>query len=167
MKKIISRFFIFTLLIFVLIYFVYYNCVNTNVNKYSLLRSISNSNYCNPINETYMPFKIKINGTQYPLHVSSHLNKKINFDCLNKAEKYKLILFWTEFWAWKEFGIGKDEIFIKHKCPVTKCEITNDKSRVNESDYVVVGDGGVIATPPSFRPKDQRFSFLYYIIKLF
>jgi len=161
LKNFLNRFSIFILLLFVFIFFLY-NIVYTSNIKYSLLQLITNRNYCNPINETYVPFKIKINGIEYPKHVSPHLNKSISFECLNKVEKHKVILFWNEFWAWKEFGIGKDEIFLKHKCPVTRCEITNDKSRLNQSDFVVVGDGGAMQNPPSYRPKNQRWIFLVY-----
>ena len=154
MKKFFIQFIFFTLIIIAYIY------VNTDNTKYSLRKLVSNHNSCNPINETYVPFKIKINGTQYPMHISPYLNKSINFKCLNKAKKQKVILFWNKFWAWNEFGVGKDEIFIKNKCPVTNCEITTDKLRVNESDFVVV-DGGNMESPPSFRPKNQRFSFTF------
>jgi hypothetical protein len=51
---------------------------------------------CNPINETYVQFTVRINDTVYPMHVSPHLNKSINFECLNRAEKHKIILFWNK-----------------------------------------------------------------------
>jgi glycoprotein 3-alpha-L-fucosyltransferase len=160
-KKTQFWYFTFLLIIFSLIY-IFCIYVYTNNIKNSDRLIFNNHNQCNPINETYVQFTLTINDTVYPMHVSPHLNKSINFECLNRAEKHKIILFWNKFWAWKEFGVGKEEIFLKHKCPVTKCEITTDKSRVNQSDFVVVGDGEAMENPPSFRPKNQRWIFLLY-----
>ncbi len=159
------RFFYFILLIFIFINFVQIQHVYKNKIK-SPPHSITDRT-CNPLNEGYVPFEIKINNTSYPKHVNLHLNRSINFDCLNKAENHKLILLWSESWAsWKDFGVGKDEVFIKHKCPVTKCEITTDKTRIYQSDFVIVGDGSPyglhIKKPPLFRPKYQRWIFLLY-----
>ena len=118
---------------------------------------------CNPINESYQQFQVEINGITYPKHVSLHLNKSIDFKCLNKrAKKRKLILFWNNNWACDEFGVGKDEIFKKHKCPVHKCETTTDKSRINESDYVITDMGASIDTLPQFRPSKQRWIFMMH-----
>ena len=157
--------FIFIVVLFVFLYNV--NVEHVYKNQIKHLKIQQNNRTCNPINKAYVPYQIKINNSSYPKHVSLHLNKSINFDCLNKAQKHKVILIWSEAYAaWKAFGFGKDEIFIKQKCPVTKCEITTNKSRVNESDYVIVGDGSPdglhVTDPPSFRPNNQRWILLLY-----
>jgi hypothetical protein len=166
-KKIYIKYFLFIVFLIAIIHFFYIRPIYKDKIDFHTPLHLVNNRDCNPIDEEYVPFKIKINGTTYPRHVSLHLNKSINFKCLNKAEKLKSILIWSDFWAsWRDFGVGKDEIFMKHKCPVTKCEITTDKSRINESDFVIVGDGmpdGLhIQNPPLFRPSNQRWIFLLY-----
>ena len=176
-KKICAYFFCIVLLLLIpwfflpkknyKIYKIKWNSNSDSTSFYLRTQSyLENDRSCNPIKKEYVPFKIKINEATYPMHVSLHSNKSINFDCLNKADKHKTILIWSEAYAaWKAFGFGKDEIFIKHNCPVTKCEITANKSRVNESDFVIVGDGSPglhITNPPSFRPKNQRWIFFLY-----
>jgi alpha-1,3-fucosyltransferase len=151
------------ILYFILLYFFYCKILMSRT-EYS---TIANNQTCLPIKKSYQPFKIKINNIFYPLHVSLHVNNSIDFECLNQAKKHKIILFWNKFWASDFFSNGKDEIFAKNKCPVTKCEITTDRSRVNESDFVVVGGGGGELTDlplnvPSFRPENQRWIFFLY-----
>ena len=75
-----------------------------------------------------------------------------------------MILLWNKFWdKWDyEFGLGKEEICIKHKCPVAKCEITNDRSRYNQSHLVITHMIDAMDTPPSYRPPLQRWVFFLY-----
>ena len=68
-------------------------------------------------------------------------------------------MLWTEFWAKDDPGIGKEEVFIKLRCPVTKCEITTNRSRINESDYVVTDFAFGVDERPKFWPANQRWIF--------
>ena len=94
-KKIQFWYFTFLLIIFSLIY-IFCIYVYTDNIKNSDRLIFNNHNQCNPINETYVQFTVRINDTVYPMHVSPHLNKSINFECLNRAEKHKIILFWNK-----------------------------------------------------------------------
>jgi len=112
-------------LFYLFLFFMFFKCNDKFLKKktkYSILIEKSNNQTCFPLKKSYKTFKIKISNTFYPLHVSLHANKSIDFECLNKAEKHKIILFWNKFWASDFFSNGKDEIFAKNNCPVTKCE---------------------------------------------
>lgn len=50
-----------------------------------------------------------------------------------------MILAWNKFYGMDNFGygLGKVKPFANNHCPVTNCELTMDKKRLNEADYVV------------------------------
>ncbi len=98
------------------------------------------SAYCEPILSEVKPFQVEIDGQYYPKSVQLYLNETINFDCLNKSKTIKKILLWNTFFGDRSFTytLGTYEPFKKHNCPVTSCELLNNKTRLNESDYVLV-----------------------------
>ena len=53
-------------------------------------------------------------------------------------DRPKLILFWTTFYGHVdfEFGLGRRP-FEEHRCSVTNCETTADRSRLGQADVVV------------------------------
>ena len=108
-----------------------------------------------------------IDGVVYPKSVPLYQNKSINFDCLNlhsRDKKSKTILFWNTFFH-SNHTEGKIEPFRKMNCPVVNCEITMNRSLLNESDYVVVHmmpNHDPIDPIPSFRPLNQRWIFFLY-----
>lgn len=114
---------------------------------------------CEPFNKEYKHYQVEINGAKYPNSIPMFLNKTINFDCLNKNIQIKTILLWNDF-----FRIKVDQLnpFVNKKCPVTNCELTNDKSKLNQSDYVVVHMRNNISPIPTTRPKNQRWIFMIY-----
>jgi hypothetical protein len=121
---------------------------------------------CNPILTSSKQFYVNFNGEYYPKQVPLYLNQSINFDCLNKSENVKKILLWNSFFGDSSYSysFGSRIPFIKNDCPVSSCEITNDKSKLNQSDYVVVHmrDGfDQIPTHPT-RTLEQRWIFLLY-----
>lgn len=95
---------------------------------------------CVPINPDAKQFYALINNVKYPKIIPSFFNSSINFDCLNENSNTKIILLWNslEFWENYKYGLGRIHPFITSKCPAVNCEITNDKSRLNESDLVLV-----------------------------
>jgi hypothetical protein len=109
-------------------------------------------------------YKIKLDGKMYPKYVANYFNRSINFECLNKNPKKKVILFWNPFFGNQDygFGLGEREPFEKNNCPVTNCETTNDKSRIGEADLVIVHMRDHVPTPPNNRPQNQRWVFLLY-----
>ena len=117
------------------------------VTKLKLIESLTE---CSPFNLSAKQFTVTIDGVTYPKIVPLRDNASINFDCINKAPKPKIILLWTPFYDRDTFyyGLGKYEPFKQHKCPAYNCEITKDKSRLNESDIVVVSFQNRIDTIP-------------------
>lgn len=122
-----------------------------------------NNNYekCNIYNEEKQ-YTAKINDVIYPRFLLRSQNYTYNFDCLNKSSSTKVILGWNKFYGtdYLGYGAGKVEPFLKHNCPVTNCEITDDKSRLNEADYVVVHFSDRYDTIPKKRNENTRWVWM-------
>jgi alpha-1,3-fucosyltransferase len=151
--------FILSSIICILIY-----CI-TNFNELIKNKQLNLNKECNPINYN-KPYKIMIDGEIYPKRDLLTLNKSINFECLNKNKILKKILLWNKFVGDDTFLVGLTgpiKPFKKHSCPVTNCELINDRNRVNESDYVIVHIGELpIEKIPIFRPKNQQWIFFLH-----
>lgn len=154
--------FLFTLTISLIFFLWKYKKKNEN-NLYEPLIP------CYPIFNNSLQYYAKINGQVYPKSLPLILNKSINFSCLNsysRDKSTKTILFWNNFFnlGYSRYGNGKIEPFKKMGCPVVNCEITNNKSLLNSSDFVIVHMYNPLnITPiPSFRPPFQRWIFLVY-----
>ena len=96
-----------------------------------------------------------------------HQNTSVNFECLNKNSKIKRILFWTTWFGDDTFGamIGVRKPFENINCPVTNCELLNNKTRIDESDYVLAHMWDIWKNKekiPILRPKFQRWIFTTY-----
>lgn len=110
-------------------------------------------------------YRVRIDKVEYPQNIPSYLDHRIPFECLrNTSRTRKLILFWNKFYGDPSFyyGVGKQKPFIDNQCPVVDCETTNDKSRINDADLVVVSmtDSVQQIPPVSSRPANQRWIFL-------
>jgi len=140
------------------------------INKYDRINSSplfydSNVSKCitifKQINEPLIRFTI--DNQTYPKSFHLAKNKSINFDCLNRNNKIKKILLWNSFFGQDDyyFGLGKSEPFIRHNCPVINCEITNDRRKLNESDYVITHMRDKLTDLPlhSIRPIKQQWIF--------
>jgi hypothetical protein len=126
--------------------------------------SKSNSQNCTPFLIDYKQYSVNINGQIYPKSMTNYKNKSINFECLNQNVKSKTILFWNPFFGdFKySFGLGDKTPFVKNKCPVTNCELTNNRDKLNDSDLVIVHMRDRIDQPPASRPLNQRWIFMLY-----
>ena len=104
---------------------------------------------------------VNLESVRYPQYVPLHFNKSINFTCLNERKSLKTILFWNKFYGHDSFyyGIGKRDPFVKNFCPVTNCEITNDKTRLAEADLVLVSVLDQTSPIPKSRPPNQKWVF--------
>ena len=124
---------------------------------------------CIPILQNSKQYSVLIDGVQYPTQVPLHKNVSINFKCLDKSSTKKIILFYNTWFGNEAFsiGIGYRHPFSSSGCPVTSCETTNDKRRLNESDFVVTHMRDSIPQLPNYRSKNQRWIFLLYVIRLF
>ena len=116
---------------------------------------------CEPIVKSIKQYSVLIDGIRYPTQTPLHKNFSINFQCLDKNPNKKTILFYNTWFGNEEFsiGIGYRTPFIRSGCPVTSCEATNDKKRLNESDFVVTHMADSIPGLPVFRPTNQRWIF--------
>ena len=152
---------IITILYVFVIYFKKFNITEKIIN---IIRKSENDIACNPFNNISNLFQISIDNEIYPKFTPLFNNSKYNFSCLNKNKSKKLILYWNKWFGDPNFnyGIGKSEPFIKNKCPVTNCEITNDHSRVTESDIILFHMRDNIPELPSFRTSNQRWIFYLF-----
>ena len=132
--------------------------------------TVASSNIgCNPILANIKQYTVLIDGVQYPTQVPLHKNVSIDFKRLDASSTKKLILFYNTWFDDKgyEIGLGYRTPFNKSGCPVTSCETTDDKRRLNESDFVITHMRDSLPVHlPSFRPKNQRWIFLLYVIDI-
>jgi len=129
-----------------------------------LYKSVNESNcsvFTNILNEKY-----KIDNEWYPNFLPSIYNKSLDLKCLNStSQKIKTILLWNKFNGIPlvpiDYGIKKP--FEKIKCPVTNCELTNNRSRFNYSLFVLFHlRNNIDYFPVGSRPKDQRWIHVIY-----
>ena len=129
-----------------------------NFNKF-------NSNLrCSPYNRYSQQSKVSIDGEIYPKFTPLYNNPGINYTCLNNNKSSKVILFWNEWFGDSTFnyGLGVETPFIRNYCPVTNCEITNNRSRLNDSHLIVFHMRDTINELPKYRTPNQRWIFYLY-----
>lgn len=176
-RKIFKIYYIFTLvsiLYFLISYRLYiqeyYLTVTTDYDEepYDNIFQ-SDDNYmpsnCSPFNFHSNQFLVKLDNNEiYPKYIPLFQNKTINFECLNRNSKKKLILFWNKWFndPSYEYGIGFSKPFEANNCPVTNCEITTDKKRLQESNIIVFHMRESLYKLPKYRRPDQRWIFLLY-----
>jgi hypothetical protein len=158
MKKIFTKIILLTVIIII---------IQEIQDRYESIRSTnqaieSSCNvFTNEINEKY-----KIDEKLYPYFLPSIYNKSIDLKCLNlKSQNIKTILLWNNFkglpFVSIDYGIKKP--FEQIKCPVTNCELTNNRSRFNESSFVLFHLRNKIDYfPKESRPKNQRWIHIAY-----
>ena len=151
--------------------------LNLNVSKKAKITSAeykesvadTDPSTCSALKKNYRDqYTVKIDGVEYPQYIPIHFDRSINFECLNRGSKAnnnsnKLILFWNKFYGDESFyyRLGKKTPFVYNNCPVMNCETTNDKSRLNEADLVVVSmTDGIPSVNRNPRPEKQRWVFL-------
>lgn len=173
----IQVFYFLSIAVFVLIILMSLNYITMNsMNDYKFKSSDqqnlkiskfkNNKPTCNPINHNYIHKRFKIDNEIFPKSYPLYLNSSINFKCINSSSKNKIktILLWNGFFERPSYGFdfGRVEPFKKNLCPVTNCELTNDRSRINQSDFVIVHMRNKIDPPPNYRPHFQRWVFALY-----
>ena len=146
------------------------NDSKTTTTNQLLETTTLNNLRCSPLSTTSLQDYFIIDGVKYPHSVSLFENASINFTCLDESKKKPVILFYTPWfgnWDW-HLGHGYRTFLKKLGCPVTSCETTSNKSRLNESDLVLthMGNGhdmDKIGDFPKFRSKNQRWVFMNYV----
>ncbi len=102
--------------------------------------------------------QVTIDGQTYPKSTLNTHNNLIDLDCLRQhSTANKHVVIWNNF-----FGIE----FNKAACPLTNCDFTRDRSRIEEADLVLVSMLDVIDKLPGLphykRPPYQRWVFAVY-----
>jgi hypothetical protein len=119
---------------------------------------------CNPILKGANNFKVTINKEKYPKREPLYENASLNLTCLNSSKTIKTILMWTKMsgkpFDYIKFGSGWP--FNHYKCPVTNCEITSDRGKLNQSDLVVFHIRNKIDFIPERTHLAQRFVYIVY-----
>lgn len=117
----IKYFFKFTFVSFlVVILSVSYLNTRLPIHANDLFHSISFSfknNDCNPYIVNATKFSIKIDGQIYPKSIPLSRSESIDYECLNKNKKVKLILLWNTFFSSEDFyfGLGKKDPFVRQE----------------------------------------------------
>lgn len=120
---------------------------------------------CSPFRTNDENKKFSFNGSVYPKTLPFSKNESINFDCIRQlSNQTKKILLWNTYMGDEGFmyGLGLRDPLIKHRCPIDNCEITNDKSKLNESEFVLVHLRDRIDKIPKTRYKNQRWIAVIY-----
>ena len=121
---------------------------------------------CDPIKKNNTQYSVNIDNAKYPKFVPLHQNTSINFDCLNNSSKTKIILMWIDWWGGRDYLSVKngENQFKVRNCPVTNCKVIDDKTKVNDTDLVVVHglDFDLESPRPKKRPSNQRWVIAYY-----
>ena len=154
MKRLLFRLVTFIAAINIIIIILYNITTSEKSGRFSWRYS------CEPINNTNVAhYRVTLDGQEYPKSTPLYLNKSLNFDCLNEetSTSKSLILFWTS-------GMGFEAQSLSPDCPVTNCELSVDKTRLYESDFVVAHILDKIQDLPLNyeRPFMQRWIFLLF-----
>ena len=96
------------------------------------------------------PFSVHIDGQRYPKVVPLYENRSIDFKCLRwlssanrsddaRTRKRKTILLWTSFagLVYPTSGFGWRTPFERMNCPISECELTDDRAKLNHSTLVL------------------------------
>ena len=114
---------------------------------------------CNPFLSHSTQYSVIIDGVRYPNRIPLYEQSSINFTCLNSSETTKRILMWNKFNGEPnikyEFGVRRP--FELLNCPVTNCELTNNRSELTRSDLVLFHLRNQIDTMPKQANEQQRF----------
>jgi alpha-1,3-fucosyltransferase len=159
--------------IYLYIYYIYkdisgileYLNVEWNMLKLSATElSTGEATTCHIFNYSHRPFRVSLGGRVYPQFRPLYHNKKINFECLNASKSIKRILLWTKFKGlpFVKYELGERQPLMALGCPVTNCEITENKSKYNESDLVLFHLRNRIDYMPNYRPASQRWVHVIY-----
>jgi hypothetical protein len=119
---------------------------------------------CDPILENASNFKVAVNNETYPKRVPLYENVSLNLTCLNSSKTTKTILMWTKMFGppFAPTKFGENLPFTDNMCPLTNCEITTNREKLNQSDLVVFHVRNQIDYIPERAHATQRFVFMVY-----
>lgn len=155
----------FTLFLFltwtsILMIVFYYIIIDESQNKY---KSLDKSN-C--LIKNQKQFYVNISGVKYPKFVPLYENRSLDFKCLNSSNTKKTILLWTKFKGLPlpliDYKTGYVKPFESFNCPVTNCELTYDRNKLNQSDLVLFHLRNRIDYFPTRTRPNQRFVHIIF-----
>jgi len=111
--------------------------------------------------------QIRLDDVEYPQVIPLFENRSIDFDCLKTLSNQtqpKTILMWNKLKGPPlisyEFGLRSP--FVNLNCPIVNCELTNNRSKLNESQLVLFHLRNEIDHFPIRANLDQRFVHVIY-----
>jgi hypothetical protein len=122
------------------------------------------NNKCSPFLNDTKQFSVIIDNVTYPQLIPLYEKKTINFDCLNSFQTPKTILMWNKFKGQPhiDYKYGIRRPFELLNCPVTNCELTNDRSKFKKSNLVLFHLRNQIDFIPKRIHSDQRFVHIIF-----
>ncbi len=137
------------------------------VQAYPFRPTLNSTSQCSYLNApTSVNFQATINNVTYPTRIPLYLDKRLNFTCLNSPSytNPKTILLWNKFLGAPlfDYGSGHRQPFIDHKCPVTNCLITSDRSKITNADLVLFHMRSRINEFPPVRFSWQRWVYVVF-----
>ena len=81
--------------------------------------------------------------------------------CTRQANRSKLILFWTKIFS-DPINVHEYNLYLSQRCRTDRCQVTNDRPRLCQSDAVIFhARGGIrMNDMPRERSTDQRYVLL-------
>ena len=154
--KFSNRNFLFSILfIFVCVSIVFYSFYTSN-SGIIISKLIESNKKCSALfpTKTNSQYSVQIDNISYPRSVPIHMNKSLDFTCLNKSGMHT-ILFWNKPKWW-----NTDHDF--RSCPLSNCNLIFDKTKLNQSDLVLFHLHDRELVIPKRNSEDQRWILALY-----
>ena len=164
-EKILNlKFFYIFIIIFIIISIKTSKNIQYKIYFDAFLKDSSDELKCDIYLNTSTQFSVIIDGIKYPNRLPLYENKTINFKCLNTSKNIKTILMWNKFNGLPhinyKYGIRKPFELIN--CPVTSCELTNNRNKLDKSDLVLFHLRNNIDYFPNRTSASQKFVHVIY-----
>ena len=168
-KTITAFLFISTIILCIIIkpkkyfYSTFYNEIDSN-EILEFGENYSATNKCSPFYNDTENFSIFIDKVKYPKRIPLYENATINFECLNSFDTPRTILMWNKFKGKPniDYVYGIRRPFELLNCPVTNCELTNDRSKFKSSNLVLFHARNKIDFIPQRIHSLQRFVHIIF-----
>lgn len=131
-----------------------------NDNDDKLLNQFAGRPACSPYNSPLTEnVRVIVDNRIYPQVLPLNQNRHFNFTCLNSSAHRPLILVWNHF---GDMMNTPDGPLHSRNCPVNNCEITKDRTRLNESSYVLFHMRASVDGFPKYRFSRQKWVYVIY-----
>jgi hypothetical protein len=139
------------------------NISNNKNNNNNEIKIPTGKDGCNIIDTNHKQYTVTLDGVTYPQYLYLSQNKSINYDCLSKSTPVKKIFSWNKFYGERNmgYGDGDSKSFQDKHCPITNCQVIDDKSKLNEAEFVVILVTDSMETMPPKGPRPYRQRWVY------